>query len=119
MLAAQAIIDNPVLVYSDPAINPRHQIFMAVLAKSFLKRRSHPDFMFHGNPYCHLDVFVRKQDPTGLQKVLSKSFSSFADNHVHDVLLACTDFHGLCPNNPNMRVHDTLDILVRSTVDML
>jgi len=60
MLAAQAIIDNPMLVNSNPAINPRHQIFMAVLAKSFLKRRSHPDFMFHGNPYCHLDVFVRK-----------------------------------------------------------
>ena len=60
MLAAHAIVNNPVLVNPDPAINSGHQVFMAVLAKSFLKRRSHPNLMFHGNPYCQFDIFVRE-----------------------------------------------------------
>ena len=59
VLAAKAIVNKPVLVYSDSAINSWHQVFMAVLAKPFLERRRNPDFIFHCNPSCHLYIFVR------------------------------------------------------------
>ena len=60
MLAAHAIIDNPVLVYPNPAIDSWHKVFMAVLAKSFLERIRQPYFILHSNPSCHPDILVRK-----------------------------------------------------------
>jgi len=50
---------------------------------------------------------------------LNKAFISLKKEHVHDVLLACTDFHGLCPNIPSIRIHDTLEILVQATINMI
>ncbi|KKW10432.1 MAG: Aspartate racemase, partial [Microgenomates group bacterium GW2011_GWC1_49_7] len=66
-----------------------------------------------------LDVFVGTQNPLLLREALNESFSFFSKRNIHDILLACTDFSGLCPNIPNMRIHDTLDILVHATVNML
>ena len=37
MLAPKAIVNQPVLVYSNSAIDSRHNISMAVLAYSFFK----------------------------------------------------------------------------------
>lgn len=59
VLAVQAIIDNPVLVYSNPAIDSRHQVFVAILAKPFLKRRRNLYFVLHCNPSRYLYIFVR------------------------------------------------------------
>ena len=66
-----------------------------------------------------LDMFVENQKPQLLQKALNASFSFFAKNNVHDVLLACTDFHGLYPTVQDIRVHDTLEILVQETINMI
>ncbi|MFZ5845368.1 MAG: aspartate/glutamate racemase family protein [Patescibacteria group bacterium] len=66
-----------------------------------------------------LDQFVGDQNNILLKEALKKSFSFLTKKDVRDTLLACTDFHNLCPNLPNMRVHDTLDILVRATLDMV
>lgn len=63
-----------------------------------------------------LDTFVETQNPRLLQTALDKSFSVFKQLAVRDVLLACTDFGGLCPDPPNIHIHDTVDILVRETV---
>ncbi len=60
MLAAHAIVNNPVLVYSDSAINSRHKVLMAMLTKPFLERRRQLDFVLHCNSSCHLDIFVSK-----------------------------------------------------------
>jgi len=66
-----------------------------------------------------LDAFVGKQESTLLFAALNKAFISLKKEHVHDVLLACTDFHGLCPNIPSIRIHDTLEILVQATINMI
>lgn len=66
-----------------------------------------------------LENFVSDQNSTRLRTALNKSFAFLTKIRVDNVLLACTDFHGLCPHVPNIRVHDTLDILVSETVSML
>lgn len=66
-----------------------------------------------------LNTFVRTQNSTQLGGVLKKSFRFFKDNNVQDVLLACTDFGSLCPDIRGIRIHDTVDILVHATVNML
>lgn len=66
-----------------------------------------------------LDQFVRNQNPTKLQKALTNAFIVLTTEYVTDVLLACTDFGGFCPKIPGMRIHDTVDILVSATVNML
>ena len=60
MPAADAIVNNPVLVDSNPAVNSRHQKFAAVLAEFFLKLRRKPYLILHGNFSCQIDIFVRK-----------------------------------------------------------
>lgn len=64
-----------------------------------------------------LDLFIGNQDGTILRRALHDSFIFFKNRDIRDVLVACTDFHDFCPNN--IHVHDTLDILVRATVNML
>lgn len=66
-----------------------------------------------------LDIFVGTQDAHALKRALRDAFLFLQKEQVQDVLLACTDFHGLCPRASNMQTHDTLEILVRATVDML
>ncbi len=66
-----------------------------------------------------LDIFVGTQSDRQLKEALAKSLTFFVRHGVRDVLFACTDFHGLCPNKNIIRVHDTLDILVHATIDML
>ena len=66
-----------------------------------------------------LDLFVGSQNPVRLRAALTDALSFLTKNGVHDLLLACTDFHCLCPNKTNIRVHDTLDILVHATINML
>jgi len=56
--ASKAIINNSVLVDSNPAVNPGHKIAMTILAELFLKRRRQPYLMLHGYPSCHFDIFV-------------------------------------------------------------
>ncbi len=60
MPAAKAIVNKPVLVKPDSAINSRHQIFVAVLAEPFFKAGRKPDFVFHCNSSCQLNIFVGK-----------------------------------------------------------
>ena len=58
MPASKAIINNPVLVDSNPAVDAWNQISMAVLAESFLQFRRKPYLVFHCYSSCHLYVFV-------------------------------------------------------------
>ena|SRR3989338_5672029 len=60
MPASKAIINNPVLVNPNPAINSRHEIFMAILAEPLFQWRRNPYLVLHCNPSCNLDIFVRK-----------------------------------------------------------
>jgi aspartate racemase len=66
-----------------------------------------------------LDRFVATQERKQLTAALQQAFIALRKRQVQHVLLACTDFHGLCLKLPGMHVHDTLDILVRATVGML
>lgn len=66
-----------------------------------------------------LDLFVAKQAGNLLSRALGEAFSFLQKKHIRHILLACTDFHALCPRLPHMLTHDTLDILVRATIDML
>ena len=58
MLAVKAIIDEPVLMDPNSAIDAGHQIAMGVLAESFVEGRRQPDLLLHSNSSCNLDVFV-------------------------------------------------------------
>jgi len=60
MLAPWAIVNNPVLVNPNPAVNAWHQISMAVLAEPFFKGRRQPYLVLHGYPSCYLDIFIGK-----------------------------------------------------------
>lgn len=64
-------------------------------------------------------IFVTTGNNKNLRKVLKSATNEFQKLHIQDVLVACTDFHGFCPDTPNIRIHDTLDILVEATVNML
>lgn len=66
-----------------------------------------------------LDLFVGTQNARFLRHALRDAFLFLQKERVQDILLACTDFHGLCPCASNMQIHDTLEILVQATVDML
>lgn len=57
-LAAKAIINQPMLVNPDSAINAWHKIAIAVLAEPLLKRRRNSDFILHCNPSCSLYIFA-------------------------------------------------------------
>lgn len=60
--------------------------------------------------------FVKTGDPKLLQHVLAKVVFAFQQHGLRDVLVACTDFHGLCPKRQGVTLHDTLDILIEATV---
>ncbi len=40
----------------------------------------------------------------------------FRKKSVSDVLVACTDFHGIVNKSSNITIHDTLSILIRDTI---
>lgn len=63
-----------------------------------------------------IDLIVATQDSKPLRDALRRAFLFFSTKDVRDVLLACTDFHGLCPKKVPIRTHDTLKILVDETV---
>ena len=58
MPASKAIINNPVLVYPDPAIGARYQISAAMFAKSLLNPGRKPYFVLHCNSSCYPDILV-------------------------------------------------------------
>lgn len=60
--------------------------------------------------------FLETQDSQMLRIVLSNACRKFQPQHISDVLIACTDFHCLCPHIPGMTFHDTVDILVKATI---
>lgn len=64
-----------------------------------------------------LDFFIGNQGSQILQESLHESFIFFEKNNIRDILVACTDFHYFCPSD--IRIHDSLDILVEATVNML
>ncbi len=64
-----------------------------------------------------IDQFVGEQQSATLASSLQSAFRFFRRQGLTDILIACTDFHAVCPNT--LRIHDTLDILVQATIDML
>ena len=66
-----------------------------------------------------LDIFVENQKGELLERALRDAFTFIRRTNAKDVLLACTDFGTLCPRDTTFHVHDTLDILVEATVNML
>lgn len=60
--------------------------------------------------------FVTMTDSESLRYVLSLAIQQFQKKGICDVLVACTDFHGLCPKRQGVTLHDTLDILIEATV---
>lgn len=97
-----------------------------VTVKENLFQKTAPSISFHAVNNAvqkdinkGLDLFVGTQDAHLLKLALRNAFLFLQKQQVEDVLLACTDFHGLCPPASNMQIHDTLEILVRATVDML
>ncbi|MCX6792175.1 MAG: aspartate/glutamate racemase family protein [Candidatus Gottesmanbacteria bacterium] len=66
-----------------------------------------------------LDTFVVLNDSTLLRKALHKACIFLKQQDLHNVLVACTDFNGIIPPIRNIAIHDTLDILVRATINML
>ncbi len=66
-----------------------------------------------------LDHIVGTQDEGPLAKALKEAILDLKQTKVKDVLVACTDFHGLLPTTPDIRIHDTLDILVDAAVAMV
>lgn len=60
-----------------------------------------------------VDQFIEKQQLEILTSALQHAFLLFEKQGLKDVLVACTDFHGLCATT--LKSHDTLDILVRAT----
>lgn len=66
-----------------------------------------------------LDRFVVEGDSTLLTKALRKACRSLKRNGVRNILVACTDFTDVMQPIKNITFHDTLDILVEATVNML
>jgi len=64
-------------------------------------------------------TFVSTDNSNDLRENIKSAMKDFQKTKIRDVLVACTDFHGFCPDTPNIRIHDTLDILVQATVNML
>lgn len=60
--------------------------------------------------------FVATHDPVPLSATLNDACRALQHQPVSDILVACTDFHCLCPDLPGVRLHDTLNILVNATV---
>lgn len=65
----------------------------------------------------HVFVTTGKDDP--LKNALYQAIAHLQDLGVKDSLIACTDFHGLISQRKGMTIHDTLDILVKATLDRL
>lgn len=63
--------------------------------------------------------FVTTRDPKQLHHALEMATRSFQAKGIRDVLIACTDFHGLCPDMPGIMFHDTLTNLVGITTKIL
>ena len=60
MLAIKTIVNKPVLMQSNPAVNSRNNILVAVLAKPFLKLRRQSNLVLHCNSSCYLYILVGK-----------------------------------------------------------
>lgn len=66
-----------------------------------------------------LHTFVTTGNNKNLREVLKPAMNEFENIHIRDVLVACTDFHGLLEINSSITLHDTLDILVQTTTGIL
>ena len=77
MPAAYAVVNEPVLVYPNSAINSRDKIFIAILAKPFLKGGIKPYFMLHCNPSCNPYIFIRKP------AIILEHFFSFTEQETN------------------------------------
>ena len=58
---------------------------------------------------------VATSDTKALIGALEQTIRQFQKQNIDTVLMACTDFHQLCHPTSNMRILDTLDILVNAT----
>lgn len=92
---------------------------VTVKANLFKKKASDVQFVtvsdtFQRNIDKGIDQFVGEQQSILLSSALKDAFGFFCKQKLKDVLVACTDFHELCPTT--LRIHDTLDILVRATI---
>jgi aspartate racemase len=97
-----------------------------ITVKQNLFRGKAPDITFvsvnaaiQKNINSGLDLFVATSDNTMLNSALQRACIFLKQHDIHHILVACTDFHGLCPVISGIRIHDTLDILVEATVNML
>jgi aspartate/glutamate racemase len=63
-----------------------------------------------------LHQFVSNGNSKQLQNTLRSAQQMFRQKNVQDVLVACTDFHGMVNEISNITIHDTLSILIRATV---
>lgn len=64
-----------------------------------------------------LHTFITTHDSTALRQTLKAATYHFRAAGVHDVVVACTDFHGLCPTLKSVTVHDTLINLAKAAVN--
>ncbi len=51
--------------------------------------------------------------------IIKNIFTSWTNEDIKDVFVACTDFNGLIPKFPGIRLHDNLDILIENTAKFI
>lgn len=117
-----SIIDETALFLAANSITRVGLVGTRVTIKENLFKKKANDIQFvtvpdklQQNIDSGLDQFVGEQQSELLSSSLQSSFHFFIKQGLHDILVACTDFHSLCPNT--LQIHDTLDILVRATVN--
>lgn len=68
---------------------------------------------------CGVHCFVTTGNDQQLKHALHYAVLSFQSKGIRDILIACTDFHGLYPKRNTITFHDVLDILINATVQNL
>lgn len=58
-----------------------------------------------------LDQFVSTQDNRHLREALNQAFKFLTRKGIKNILVACTDFSGICPIVSGIKLYDTLTIL--------
>jgi len=120
------IIDATVKHLQNKRINSIGLLGTSVTAKHNLFKQKNPliNFILPSRSVQKIidqsvHTLVATDNNKNLREALKSAMKDFQKTKIRDVLVACTDFHGLCPNIPDIRIHDTLDILVQATVNML
>lgn len=63
-----------------------------------------------------LDLFMSTQDNRLLREALTQAFKFLTRKDIKNVLVACTDFSGICPIVSGIKLYDTLTILVNEVM---